>query len=69
MGMTGVLQPLDEEDLKPQSRKPDLKNLEVLSVEALEDYIGELESEIARVRAEIAQKKSAKSAAESAFRK
>ena len=65
----GVLQPMDEEDLQPQSRKPDLKNLEVLSVKALEDYIAELEGEIARVRAEIAKKQSAKSAAESAFRK
>jgi len=65
----GVSQQMDEEDLQPQSRKPDLKNLEVLSVKALEDYIAELEGEIARVRAEIAKKQSAKSAAESAFRK
>ena len=69
MDVTGVLQPMDEEDLQPQSRKPDLKNLEVLSVEALEDYIGELEGEIARVRAEISKKRSARSDAESAFRK
>jgi len=65
----GVRQPMDEEDLQPQERKPDLKNLEVMSFEALEGYIGELESEIARVRAEIANKQSAKSAAESIFRK
>ena len=60
---------MDDEDLQPQERKPDLKNLEIMSFEALEDYIGDLESEIARVRAEIAKKQSAKSAAESIFRK
>lgn len=60
---------MDEEDLQPQPRKPDLKNLEVMSVEALEDYIAELEAEILRVRAEIDKKQSAKSTAESVFRK
>lgn len=60
---------MDEEDLQPKSRKPDLKNLEILSIEALEDYIGELEGEIERARAAIAKKQSARSAAESAFRK
>lgn len=60
---------MDEEDLQPKSRKPDLKNLEILSIEALEDYIGELEREIERARAAIAKKQSARSAAESAFRK
>ena len=60
---------MDEQELPPEARQPDLKNLEILSVEALEDYIGELEAEIARVRAEIAKKQQAKSAAESVFRK
>jgi uncharacterized small protein (DUF1192 family) len=60
---------MDEWDLEPQTKKPDIKNLEILSVEALEEYIGELEAEIARVRKEIARKNSAKSAAESVFRK
>lgn len=59
---------MEEEDLQPQRRKPDVKNLEVLSVEALEEYILELQAEIERVRAEIARKQSAKSAAESFFR-
>lgn len=60
---------MDENDLEPQKRKPDVKNLEVLSVAALEEYIGELEVEIERVREEIKRKKSAHSAAESVFRK
>jgi uncharacterized small protein (DUF1192 family) len=60
---------MDEQDLEPRKRKPDLKNLEVLSIEALEEYIGELEAEIERVRKEIARKNAARSDAESIFRK
>lgn len=60
---------MEDEDLQPQRRKPDVKNLEVLSVEALEEYILELQAEIDRVRAEIARKQSAKSAAETFFRR
>jgi uncharacterized small protein (DUF1192 family) len=60
---------MDERDLEPRNRKPDIKNLEVLSIEALEEFIGELESEIERARQEIARKKLARSAADSIFRK
>ena len=60
---------MDERELEPVTPKPDLKNLEVLSIEALEEYIGELEAEIERVREEIKRKNSAKSTAESVFRK
>jgi uncharacterized small protein (DUF1192 family) len=60
---------MDERDLEPLTKKPDLKNLEVLSIEALEEYIAELQVEIARARQEIERKMSARSAAESAFRK
>jgi uncharacterized small protein (DUF1192 family) len=60
---------MDERELEPRTRKPEVKNLEVLSFEALEEYIGELETEIERVREEIKRKNSARSAAESVFRK
>jgi uncharacterized small protein (DUF1192 family) len=60
---------MDEQELEPREKKPDIKNLEVLSVEALEEYIDELQAEIERVRTEIEQKKSARDAAESVFRK
>ena len=60
---------MDERELEPVTPKPDLKNLEVLSIEALEEYIGELEAEIERVREEIKRKNSARSTAESVFRK
>ncbi len=60
---------MEEMDLEPQKKKPDVKNLEVMSVEALEDYIGELQVEIERVRVEIANKQSARGDAEAVFRK
>ena len=60
---------MNESDLEPLTQKPVVKNLEVLSVEALEEYIGELEEEIERIREEIKRKSSARSDAESVFRK
>ena len=60
---------MEEMDLEPQKKKPDVKNLEVMSVEALEEYIGELQAEIERVRVEIANKQSAHGDAEAVFRK
>lgn len=64
---------MDENELEPQARKPgikpDVKNLEVLSIDALGEYIGELTMEIERVREEIKRKNSARSTAESVFRK
>ncbi len=59
---------MEEMDLEPQKKKPDVKNLEVMSIEALEEFIGELQAEIERVRAEIANKQSARGAAEAVFR-
>jgi len=60
---------MDTDDLEPVSKKPDRKNLEVMSIEALGEYIGELEEEIGRVRAEITLKDKARDGAESVFRK
>lgn len=60
---------MNESDLEPLTQKPVVKNLEVLSLEALEEYIGELEEEIERTREEIKRKSSARSDAESVFRK
>lgn len=60
---------MDENDLEPREKKPVLKDLTVLSIEALEDYIGELEAEIGRIREEISRKQTAQTSAESFFRK
>jgi len=60
---------MDIEDLEPKNKKPEPKNLEVMSIEALGEYIDELEAEIARVRIEIASKEKAREGAEAVFKK
>jgi uncharacterized small protein (DUF1192 family) len=60
---------MDILDLEPQAPKPEPRNLDVMSIEALRDYIAELETEIARVRKAIAAKQSARQGAESVFKK
>ena len=60
---------MDEQELEPLTKRQKPKDLEVMSVEALKEYIAGLEAEIARARAEIAAKESHKSAAESFFKK
>jgi uncharacterized small protein (DUF1192 family) len=60
---------MDLDDLEPTKKKPTLKNLEVMSIEALGEYIEELKAEIARVETEIAAKRKARSGAESFFKK
>ena len=60
---------MDIEDLEPKNKKPEPKNLEVMSIEALGEYIEELESEITRVRIEIASKEKAREGAEAVFKK
>jgi len=59
---------MDWNELEPQNKKPDLKNLEIMSIQALGEYIAELETEIARVRETIALKEVAKDGAESFFK-
>ena len=60
---------MDEQDLEPLTKRKKPKDLDVMSVEALEEYIAELEAEIARARAAIAGKQSHKAAAESFFKR
>ena len=59
---------MDTDDLKSQQQKPALKNLEEVSIEALAEYIAELEAEIARVREAIKGKKGAQSDADQFFK-
>ncbi len=60
---------MNTDDLEPEQKKPEPKNLEEMSIEALEEYIAELEAEIARVREVIAGKEVARSGAEQFFKK
>lgn len=60
---------MEEQDLEPRTKRQKPKDLEVMSVEALNEYIAGLEAEIERARAEIAKKQDSRAAAESVFRK
>tara|TARA_B100000315_G_scaffold132608_1_gene122104 strand:- start:313 stop:495 length:183 start_codon:yes stop_codon:yes gene_type:complete len=60
---------MDTDDLEPKKKKPEPKNLEEMSIEALGEYIAELEAEIARVRETIAGKEEARSGADQFFKK
>lgn len=57
-----------EEDLEPLQRKAKLRDLTVMSIEGLEDYIGLLSNEIERTKEAIKAKKSARKGAESVFK-
>lgn len=60
---------MDADDLEPIKKKPVLKDLEIMSIEALRDYIGDLQGEIRRAEDMIAAKDKARQGAESFFKK
>ena len=60
---------MDPEDLEPRKRKAPPKPLEGMSVAELEEYVAELEAEIARARGVIAGKQSHRSAADALFKR
>ena len=60
---------MDTDDLEPRAKRPQLKNLEEMSIEALGEYISELEAEIDRAKQMIAKKEDARRGAETFFKK
>lgn len=60
---------IDPEELEPKKQKPKPRDLEGLGVTELQDYIADLEAEIARARAAIAKKQDHRSGAEAFFKK
>ena len=58
---------MNADDLEPTVKKDIIKDLDVMSIEALGDYISELEEEIERVKEAIIAKKRARSSAERVF--
>ena len=59
---------MDEEDFTPRAKKFEPPDLSPLSVGELNEYIAELEGEIARVRADIAAKETHRKGVEGLFR-
>jgi len=60
---------MDTDELEPPKKPAGKPDLDIMSVEQLEDYIAEMEGEIARVRAAIERKQSARGAADSVFKR
>jgi uncharacterized small protein (DUF1192 family) len=60
---------MDEEDLAPQRQPPKPKDLTLMGVAELEEYIAGLDSEITRARAEIAARLEQRSGAEALFKR
>ncbi len=59
---------MDLEDLEPRKQQPKPKDLELMGVEELDEYLAELESEAERVREKIAAKKTYLSGAADLFK-
>ena len=57
-----------DEELEPQTKRLVLRDLELMSIDALHEYIVELNAEIDRARQAIMVKEEAKGAAESVFK-
>jgi uncharacterized small protein (DUF1192 family) len=60
---------MDDDDLAPRRQPPKLKDLTLLGIAELQDYIAGLEAEIARARSEIAAKEKQRSGAEALFKR
>ena len=60
---------MDESELEPRRKPAAPKDLSLMGIAELEEYIGELESEIARVRGEIAAKQKHGGAAAALFKR
>jgi len=59
---------MDLEELEPRKQKPQPRNLDVLSIEELNDYIEDMRTEIKRVEEKIAAKKAHINAAAGLFK-
>ncbi len=60
---------MNPDDLEPRHKPAAKKDLTVLSVGELEDYIADLQGEIARARAAIEAKKAHRSGADALFKR
>jgi uncharacterized small protein (DUF1192 family) len=60
---------IEEEDLVPRNQPKKLKDLTLMGVAELQEYITALEAEAARARAEITAKQKQRSGAEALFKR
>lgn len=57
-----------DDDLDPKSKKLKIRNLDLLSVPELREYVDQLKNEIIRVEADISKKEKHKSAIDGLFK-
>ena len=57
------------DDLEPRNKKPPPKNLQLMDIAELEEYIDGLNAEIARAREMIQSKKAVRAGADALFKK
>jgi uncharacterized small protein (DUF1192 family) len=60
---------IEDEDLVPRNQPKKLKDLTLMGIAELEEYIAALEAEAARARAEIAAKQKQRGGAEALFKR
>jgi uncharacterized small protein (DUF1192 family) len=60
---------IEDEDLVPRNQPKKLKDLTLMGIAELEEYIASLETEAARARAEIAAKQKQRSGADAIFKR
>ena len=60
---------IEEEDLVPRNQPKKLKDLTLMGIAELEEYIAALEAEATRARAEIAAKQRQRTGAEALFKR
>jgi len=60
---------IEEEDLVPRNQPKKLKDLTLMGIAELEEYIAALEAEADRARAEIAAKQKQRTGAEALFKR
>jgi uncharacterized small protein (DUF1192 family) len=60
---------MDEEDLAPAKKSAPPKDLTLLGIAELEEYVAGLQGEIARAEAEIAEKRKHRGGAEALFKR
>jgi uncharacterized small protein (DUF1192 family) len=68
-GMRWAEEKMDEDDVLPSRKPVPLRDLSLLGITELEEYIAGLEAEIARAQAEIAEKRQHRGGAEALFKR
>lgn len=60
---------MDPDDLEPKTKKPPPKNLQIMDIEELQDYIDGMKEEIQRAEAMIKSKQAVRAGADALFKK